>query len=145
MQDPGAAATQGGESGSPEDGSEDLPTPRENVPEALKQWRDAERAAAVARRGRAASEAAAEAAKAAESAARATAEAARRALEAATLAEASASQTAEAAKRSVVSAQLEAEEARTDSALADAGEGLAHHYYRDAVDDAGKRLEGEPA
>ena len=114
---------------------------KDSVPEALRQWREAEQTSALARRGRLAAEAAVNAAADAERASQATAEASRRALEAATLAEASASETARAAKLVVLAAQGDAVDASAGVALAEANEGLARHYYGEAVEDAQKRTE----
>jgi hypothetical protein len=119
---------------------ESAATPKESVPEALKQWREAERAAAVARRGKLAAEVAASAASEAATAALATADAAKRALEAMTLAEESAAQTAKAAKLAALTTQAESDDAGFDVGLAEANEKLAQHYYGEAADTAAKRL-----
>lgn len=112
-----------------------------SVPEALRQWREAEQASAMARRGKLAAEAAVNAATDAERASKATADASRRALEAATLAEASAMETAKAAKLVVLATQGDAVDANADVVLAEADEALAHHYYSEAVEEARKRME----
>lgn len=112
-----------------------------SVPEALRQWRDAEQAASLARRGKLAAEAAVNAAADAERASTATADASRRALEAASLAEASAMETARAAKLVVLATQGDAVDANAEVVLAEADEALARHYYGEAVDDARQRIE----
>ncbi len=103
------------------------------VAEALQEWRMAERVAAVARRGRVASEEAAAAAQEAAEAAIATAEAARSALEAMKLAEVSAAKTASAAKLAALSMDADLADAVSETALADVDEVAAQNRYRDAT------------
>ncbi len=101
--------------------------------EALQEWRLAEQAVAVARRGKVAAAAATEAAQHAAEAAIATAAAARAALEAASQAEISASRTAAAAKAVIQAATADQADADAESDVADVAEAIAHEAYTAAV------------
>ena len=106
---------------------------------ALQRWREAERAAAVARRGKLAAQAAAQAAEHAAQAAATTAEAAKAALSASVAAEESATRTAAAAKIVVDETRTDAVDAEAVSAMADIDEVEAHVAYGDAVRRAEQR------
>ncbi|HEX6111240.1 MAG TPA: hypothetical protein VFZ10_02960 [Geminicoccaceae bacterium] len=122
--------------------AKDQPAPDAGPPRteaALAQWREAERAAAVARRGRVAAEAAVEAAAEAAEAAQATAEAARDALASMALAETSAAKTAAAAKLMVQETRADLADAQSEEAMSHVVEAEAHGAYRGAVKRADDR------
>lgn len=120
-------------------GMTDEESKKQGTAAALQDWRNAERAAAVARRGRVAAEAAAAAADDAAKAALATADAAKAALASAALAEEAAGKTASAAKLVVQASRADLADAQAEEALADVDEAEAHARYRHAEDQARDR------
>lgn len=119
--------------GAPRQATMTEPGKKLTTADALQGWRDAERAAAVARRGKLAASVAVTAAEHAAKAALATAAAAKSALEFATLAEESASKTAASSKLVVEATKADQINADTDSAMADAHEIEARERYRGVV------------
>lgn len=115
------------------------PTTELTTEQALKQWRDAERTAAVARRGTIAAKAAAEAAIEAQEAATATALAAKDALASMALAEDSAAKTAKAARMVVDAAGADLADAQSEQALSEVAEASAHNDYNSAIKRAADR------
>ncbi|MEP7040214.1 MAG: hypothetical protein ABI864_01425 [Chloroflexota bacterium] len=111
------------------------------APEALKQWRAAERTVAVARRGQLAAQAATATAQEAADAAITTAEASRAALAASALAETSAAKTASAAKIMVQTSLADVADSKSETAMAEVDEAAAHMEYRDAAERAAGRAE----
>ena len=107
--------------------------------DALGDWRSAERAVTVGRRGKVAAAAAVEAASEAMDAAQATANAAKAAVAASTLAEESAARTVSAAKIVVESRGDDLSDAASDLDMADAVEAGAHERYREASAKASER------
>jgi hypothetical protein len=107
--------------------------------DALEQWRTAERAVAVARRGRLSAQVAAEAAAEAAEAAKATSVAAKAALESMMLAEKSAAKTAATARMVVQSTLDDVANADADVALTEIDEAEAQGAYKSAARRARER------
>ncbi len=113
--------------------------PLQTTAAALQQWRSAEQALAVSRRGRVAAQAAVDAAQQAADAANATAKAAKAALASANLAEATATKTALAARVMIDATRADLADADAEVAVDEVSEAGAHLEYKAAVNRAAAR------